>query len=210
MLYKKIFILTISILFTSCSSLPPRKLTIEDLKKSAQVENQSEQSNLTEMVETLAQRILTKNDGRLDLLFLSGGGQHGAYGIGFLQGWKKNKLDPMPQFDLVTGISTGALQAPFALIGTQESLDEASELYLNAAIDFAPTLDSFFWLRQTGGILNTKRYEQKIKDKFSGKIIEDLHSAFSESRQLAVGTANFDLGTGKTCPTSISQRNILT
>ena len=99
--------------------MPRRELTVEDLKRSAQVENQSEQSNLAEMVETLAQRILTKNDGRLDLLFLSGGGQHGAYGIGFLQGWKKNELNPMPQFDLVTGISTGALQAPFALVGTK-------------------------------------------------------------------------------------------
>lgn len=207
--YKKIFTFIISILFFSCSSLPRRELTVEDLKRSALVENQSEQSNLAEMVETLAQRVLTKNDGHLDLLFLSGGGQHGAYGIGFLQGWKKNELNPMPQFDLVTGISTGALQAPFALVGTQESLDEASELYLNAAIDFAPTLDSFFWLRQTGGILDTERYEQKIKDKFSGKIIENLQSAFSENRQLAVGTANFDLGTGKTwnIKTELSNKN---
>jgi len=50
-----------------------------------------------------------------DLLLLSGGSQNGAFGAGFLDGWKNSGT--MPEFQLVTGISTGALQATGAFIG---------------------------------------------------------------------------------------------
>lgn len=46
-------------------------------------------------------------------LVLSGGGQEGAFGSGFLQG-ANGRID----YDIVTGVSTGALQATFALLGT--------------------------------------------------------------------------------------------
>jgi hypothetical protein len=51
-----------------------------------------------------------------DLLFLSGGSQQGAFGAGFLDGWhlRDGKL---PNFQVVTGVSTGALQATGAFIG---------------------------------------------------------------------------------------------
>ncbi|NNG05522.1 MAG: patatin-like phospholipase family protein [Inquilinus sp.] len=52
---------------------------------------------------------------RRSLLTLSGGGQWGAYGAGFLNGW--TTYGPRPPFDVVTGVSTGALIAPFAFLG---------------------------------------------------------------------------------------------
>lgn len=54
-------------------------------------------------------------DGTFDLLALSGGGSDGAYGVGVLVGWSQH--GDRPQFDVVTGVSTGALMAPFAFIG---------------------------------------------------------------------------------------------
>ena len=59
----------------------------------------------------------------------------------------------MPQFDLVTGISTGALQSPFALLGTPAALDTLSSLYKVGADRIAPSIDLFYWLRHTGGVL---------------------------------------------------------
>ncbi|HEX8443457.1 MAG TPA: patatin-like phospholipase family protein [Allosphingosinicella sp.] len=47
-----------------------------------------------------------------DMLVLSGGGKWGSYGAGFLQAWKG-----VPRFKTVTGVSTGALQGTFALLG---------------------------------------------------------------------------------------------
>lgn len=54
-------------------------------------------------------------DGTFDLLALSGGGADGAYGAGVLTGWSDR--GDRPQFEVVTGVSTGALMAPFAFIG---------------------------------------------------------------------------------------------
>lgn len=61
-----------------------------------------------------------------DVLALSGGGSNGAYGAGVLVGWSKR--GERPEFDIVTGVSTGALTAPFAFLGPtwDERLTEAS------------------------------------------------------------------------------------
>src|ERR1700722_19548248 len=48
-------------------------------------------------------------------LVLSGGGDGGAYGAGLLCGWTEN--GDRPRFRIVTGVSTGALIAPFAFLG---------------------------------------------------------------------------------------------
>ncbi len=47
------------------------------------------------------------------ILAISGGGSRGAYGAGVLSGWIV--AGRRPNFDVVTGISTGALIATFAL-----------------------------------------------------------------------------------------------
>lgn len=51
------------------------------------------------------------------VLALSGGGEDGAFGAGALAGW--SATGARPQFDIVTGVSTGALIAPFAFLGPE-------------------------------------------------------------------------------------------
>lgn len=51
----------------------------------------------------------------LSILALSGGGANGAYGAGVLVGWSESGR--RPAFRIVTGVSTGALTAPFAFLG---------------------------------------------------------------------------------------------
>ena len=55
------------------------------------------------------------SDHHLKILALSGGGENGAYGAGLLCGW--TEAGTRPQFDIVTGISTGSLIAPLAFLG---------------------------------------------------------------------------------------------
>src|SRR5215471_14558399 len=50
-------------------------------------------------------------------LAISGGSDNGAFTAGFLNGW--SKTGTRPQFKLVTGVSTGALIAPFAFLGPE-------------------------------------------------------------------------------------------
>ena len=53
---------------------------------------------------------------QIQLLAVSGGGENGAFGAGLLCGWSDH--GDRPVFELVTGVSTGALTAPFAYLGS--------------------------------------------------------------------------------------------
>ena len=80
----------------------------------------------------------------IDILIISGGGDWGAFGAGFLKGWRKiSAQHPLakPEFDAVTGVSTGTLIAPFAFLGDQQSADEIVNLYRNPEPD---------WVKQRG------------------------------------------------------------
>jgi len=52
-----------------------------------------------------------------NLLAISGGAEDGAFGAGLLVGW--SEAGTRPAFDLVTGVSSGALIAPFAFLGRE-------------------------------------------------------------------------------------------
>ena len=54
-------------------------------------------------------------DRDVNVLALSGGGAGGAFAAGLLHGWTERGT--RPAFDVITGVSTGALIAPFALLG---------------------------------------------------------------------------------------------
>ena len=73
----------------------------------------------------------------MDLLILSGGGDWGSFGAGVLKGWGR-VAGPMarPSFDAVTGVSTGALIAPFAFLGDEASINQIVELYRNPRPDW--------------------------------------------------------------------------
>ena len=53
-----------------------------------------------------------------NVLTLSGGGTRGAFGAGLLSGWTDS--GDIPEFDIVTGVSTGAVMATFAFLGGDE------------------------------------------------------------------------------------------
>ena len=54
-------------------------------------------------------------DGHFDLIALSGGGANGAFAAGLINGWTAS--GKRPDFEVVTGVSTGALAAPFVFLG---------------------------------------------------------------------------------------------
>ncbi len=64
----------------------------------------------------LAEGVITGADGRFDLVALSGGGANGAFAAGLVAGWTESGT--RPDFEVVTGVSTGALAAPFVFLGS--------------------------------------------------------------------------------------------
>lgn len=77
------------------------------------------------------------NSGVTRNLVLSGGGQHGSFGSGFLKGMQDGGT--FPRYDIVTGVSTGALQATFALLGRESAPVDRT---LNASDDFPATANT--------------------------------------------------------------------
>ena len=68
----------------------------------------------------------------IEALSLSGGGEDGAFGAGLLVGWTDS--GQRPEFEVVTGISTGALIAPLAFLGPRYD-DELRQAYTTLSSD---------------------------------------------------------------------------
>ena len=186
------------LVLSACATIHRPPTTITQLQQDAVRDGRTEQVTRDSVLSRLVRRAVTRGDRTLDVLMLSGGGSAGAFGAGFLRGWRSRTDAGLPSFDLVTGISTGALQAPFALLGTTAALDTLADLYLHAVGRDTPTFDWWFWLRRTGGVFNTKRFDQSLEQRLLGPARNGLRTAFAADRQIVFGTTDYDLGTGRT------------
>ncbi|MBL0173245.1 MAG: patatin-like phospholipase family protein [Gemmatimonadaceae bacterium] len=181
-----------------CATIHRPPTTLPQLQQDAAEAARAEQVTRDSVLARLVRRAAMRGDKTLDVLMLSGGGQNGAFGAGFLRGWRSRAEASLPTFDLVTGISTGALQAPYALLGTAAAIDTLSELYRQAQDRVAPTFDWWFWLKRTGGLVNTARYDRALDQSINGEFRDALRGAFAVDRQIVFGTTDYDLGTGRT------------
>jgi len=139
-------------------------------------------------------RILEKKNGRpLNLLSISGGGQNGAFGAGFLIGWRESGRRPV--LDAVGGVSTGALLATHALLGTPADDAKLEQMYTQI------TKDDIY---QKRGLINIVSGADSLRDTaplreliakyITAKTLERVAAAFDEGRLLVVGTTNIDYG----------------
>ena len=126
-------------------------------------------------------------DGSVDILAISGGGAGGAFGAGALVGLTRN--GSRPQFELVTGVSTGALIAPFAFLGPawDKRLTEAAMTAGNGSL-----------LQWRGGILyDPAVYSGEPLAKFVDRFVTDelvraVAAEAAKGRMLLVATTDLD------------------
>jgi hypothetical protein len=183
---------------SACAAIHRPTTTVTALLADADSSRIAERALRDTVVARLARRVIAKADHSVDVLMLSGGGQNGAYGVGFLRGWRARTTAAMPQFDLITGISTGAIQAPFVLLHSAPALDTLTALYRSAAERIAPSLDWWFWLRRTGGLVNTTRFDATIARIVDAPFRDSLRKEFAKDRQIVFGTTDLDISTGRT------------
>jgi hypothetical protein len=133
----------------------------------------------------------------LDLLVISGGGDWGAFGAGFLRGWKSvPKGDPMamPEFDAVTGVSTGALIAPFAFVGTDDALAKIEHLYRNPKKDWVKQRWPLYFLPNNISFAEVPGLERELKHQVTPELVREIAERGKGGRLLAVNTTNLDDG----------------
>jgi len=124
-----------------------------------------------------------------NFLAISGGGDDGAFGAGLLVGWSKSGT--RPEFKMVSGISTGALIAPYAFLGSgydgplsrmyttisarniYEERGPIAALFEDAAADSTP----LFGL---------------IAERVDDEVIAAIAREYARGRMLLIGTTNLD------------------
>ncbi len=122
-------------------------------------------------------------------LALSGGGADGAFGAGLLYGWSERGT--RPEFQIVTGISTGALIAPFAFLGPR--YDEAMrEVYTQFAT--ADLVDQQFLAALFGGVsvADTSKLRALVERYITHDVMGEIAVQWRRGRRLLIGTTNLD------------------
>jgi hypothetical protein len=133
---------------------------------------------------------------RFDVLIISGGGDYGAFGAGFLKGWGAVE-DPQwrrPEFDLVTGVSTGALIAPFAFIGDEDAYRRILNLYREPKKDWFNLKGLLFFLPTNESFLSIDGLARDIDRELDEELIRRIVAEREKGRLLQISATNVDLG----------------
>lgn len=126
-------------------------------------------------------------------LALSGGGSSGAFGAGILNGW--TDAGTRPDFKVVTGISTGALIAPFAFLGPAFD-EQLKAVYTTVQTqDILERLNIMRILFEGEAFACTTPLEQMIETHFDENFLAAVARAHSLGRRLYVGTTHMDAQT---------------
>jgi len=122
-------------------------------------------------------------------LTISGGGSNGAFGAGILNGW--TSAGNRPQFDVVTGISTGSLIAPFAFLGPQYDRALAAaytsisgkDIYAKQGLGVALA---------TGALESSGPLRATVDRFLTDAMVEGIAAEHARGRRLLIGTTNLD------------------
>ena len=125
------------------------------------------------------------------ILAISGGADNGAFGAGLLVGW--SEAGTSPTFKVVTGISTGALIAPFAFLGSEfdpvlaqmyTSIDQ-NDIFQRRTILAGVASDS---------LADTAPLQSLIARYLDANIVQRIAEEYRRGRALVIITTNLDAG----------------
>lgn len=200
----------LALTLAACGTVPPHKALPENFKGMATVEGYPTNirswgdeagENLDSVIEARIEAYknnyadIFKEKGKyppMNYLAISGGGNNGAFGAGIINGWTLH--GDRPHFSVITGVSTGALIAPFAFIGPKYD-DRLREVYttLNSANiysgDVFTVLDGI-----TGGLALTDSTPlmNKIKETITPELFREIAEEHNKGRRLYIGTSNLE------------------
>jgi predicted acylesterase/phospholipase RssA len=131
---------------------------------------------------------------RRSVLCLSGGGSYGAFSAGVVCGWTERGDRPgsngRPNFDVVTGISTGALIAPLVFLGPQHD-DKVREFYTTI------TKKDVYRLQPIRGLFSIALADNTplanlVDDMITPERIQQVAEEHRKGRRLYVGTTELE------------------
>jgi len=130
--------------------------------------------------------------GHFNILALSGGGANGAFGAGILCGW--SAAGSRPTFKIVTGISTGALIAPFAFAGADYD-QILKQVYTSVETkDIVSFRFSTYTRRGVDSLADSSPLQGLIEKTVTDDVIRSVARAHQTGRRLYIGTTDLDAG----------------
>lgn len=122
-------------------------------------------------------------------LAISGGGENGAFGAGLLVGWTASGT--RPSFKLVTGISTGALIAPFAFLGPRydQKLQEAYTRMSSKDVLVKRWLTAALW---SDALADNAPLRETVARLVDQDMLNAIAAEYAKGRLLIIGTTNLD------------------
>lgn len=124
-----------------------------------------------------------------NVLALSSGGAYGAYSAGFMAGWTGS--GHRPEFDVVTGISTGSLIAPFAFLGPEYD-GRLSRLYTQVQPDQIFRIRAWVSIPFRDSIASTAPLKALLETQITTELMDRIAAEHKKGRRLYVGTTNLD------------------
>ncbi len=186
----------------ACASVPPRNAVPEELVDQATVPGgptarmwgDALPTNIDERLEILAGQLVANGDAdvltrRNYYLSISGGGADGAFGAGLLKGWTESGT--RPEMWIVTGISTGALIAPFAFIGSSYD-DELESLYTTMSTSDLVEKRSLLKGLTGDALADSSPLHELLQKYIDEEMIEEIAQEYARGRRLLIGTTNLD------------------
>ena len=198
-----ICVLVVSILaLQSCSSVAPRNAVPENLVEQAAVTGGDiarlwgdEAPSDANARLKLIRKQLSANEKDDDFtrphyyLTISGGGANGAFGAGLLKGWSESGT--RPEMTIVTGISTGALIAPFAFLGSNYD-GQLEQLYTSLSTKDLITKRSLIRGLLSDAMTDTQPLRDLLRNTVDEQMIAAIAKEYNQGRRLLIGTTNLD------------------
>jgi hypothetical protein len=131
-------------------------------------------------------------DGNLppvSFLAVSGGGDDGAFGAGLLVGW--TRAGDRPEFKLVTGVSTGALTAPFAFLGSDYD-DELRDVYTTITAENIFIQRGIFAALFNDGMADTTPLHATVAKYLTTELMDAIAKEYAKGRFLLIASTDLD------------------
>jgi len=123
-------------------------------------------------------------------LAISGGGDNGAFGAGLLYGW--TEAGTRPEFKLVTGVSTGALIAPFAFLGPAYD-ERLKALYTGISMKDIAEQRSILSILYGDAMADNTPLWNLVKKYVTQEMLDAIAAEHEKGRILLVATTNLDV-----------------
>lgn len=137
------------------------------------------------------------------MLFLSGGSLHGAFGAGFLDEWKRRSSNGnLPDFKVVTGVSTGSILATFAFVNQPESAVQGYTITREGDLlkpfggvkNGDPTASSYVQLLRRGALADLSPLRARLRTFIDDAMLREVARQGQRGRLLLVGVVDVDTG----------------